>query len=413
MARTASMTAQEAESLIGFTRGNLKFIGNYQMHLNMRKWLSAKGISAKYAETLERKEMVAIYNDVSDSKIRAHIAKMNLNGDNGDKTPTESTTLLHADQTPKTVTGMVTHVSDLSDIQAVLAKLGEFIAQGGVNKAQVEAIIDNRLAALPDLVAQLANVHVVKIERQGMESVQVEGHCHPKFHVLLKAMSARQANGFAPNIWLRGETGSGKTHAVGQAAKALGLEFRTNGAISMDHQLIGYRDANGVYHETPLAYAFGKPCVYLFDELDSSDNSPLLCLAGALANGKFEFPHGIIERHPDCIIIAASNTIGLGGNSEFVGRNKLDGAVRSRFPVRIDWNIDESLERNICGNIDWACRVQRARHKARAAGLKITIDPRMSQAGAALIAQGFSEDDVAEMTYLADLSEDQRKIVEG
>jgi MoxR-like ATPase len=212
---------------------------------------------------------------------------------------------------------------------------------------------------------------------------------------------------------LTGPTGSGKTHAVAQLAAALGLEFYTNGAISMDHQLIGFKDAAGVYHETPLRKAFGRAAVYLFDEIDSCDNSPLLCLAGALANGGFEFPDAFVERHPDSIIIAAGNTWGNGATAEFVGRNRLDGAIKSRFPGKIVWNYDEALERDISGNVDWAKRVQKARANAAKAGIKTQIDPRMTQAGAAFIAAGMSFEEAAELTYLAELTPDQRRMVDA
>jgi hypothetical protein len=125
------------------------------------------------------------------------------------------------------------------------------------------------------------------------------------------------------------------------------------------------------------------------------------------------FPDTMAERNPDSVIVAAGNTWGHGATSDFVGRNKIDGAIRSRFPVRIQWDYDEELETAICGNPDWAKRVQRARAKARAAGLKVIIDPRMSIAGAALIAQGFTSEEAATMTYLADLTVDQRRIVDA
>jgi hypothetical protein len=139
----------------------------------------------------------------------------------------------------------------------------------------------------------------------------------------------------------------------------------------------------------------------------------LLCLAGALANSEFDFPDTRVARHHDSVIIAAGNTWGDGATNDFVGRNKLDGAFKSRFPVRITWDYDESLERAISGNVDWACRVQKARAAARRAGLKVIIDPRMTQAGAALIASGMTFDTAAQLTYLANLTEDQRKMVEA
>jgi len=67
----------------------------------------------------------------------------------------------------------------------------------------------------------------------------------------------------------------------------------------------------------------------------------------------------------------------------------------------------------ISGNASFARRVIAARERARAAGLKVLIDPRASQAGAALIANGLTEAEAAEATYLANLTTDQRHIVEG
>jgi hypothetical protein len=139
----------------------------------------------------------------------------------------------------------------------------------------------------------------------------------------------------------------------------------------------------------------------------------LLALAGALANGSTEFPDMLVERHPDSIIIAAGNTWGNGATAEFVGRNKLDGAIKSRFPVRISWGYDEELERQISGNVSWAKRVQNARANAAKAGVKVQIDPRMTQAGAAIIAAGMTEDEAAELTYLAELTPAQRQMVDA
>jgi cobaltochelatase CobS len=253
---------------------------------------------------------------------------------------------------------------------------------------------------------------IVELRHDPLRIERIEG-AHKTFPTLLRAMSSRQSDGYHPNILLVGPTGSGKTHAVREAAKHLGLQFFTNGAISMDYQLIGFRDASGHYHETPFRKAFDKPAVYLFDEIDSSDNSPLLALAGALANGHFAFPDTEVCRHSDSVIIAAGNTWGHGATADFVGRQKLDAAIRSRFPVRIHWDYDETLEAQICGNAEWASQVQAIRAKARKAGLKIVIDPRITIAGAALIAAGCSLQEAAELTYLADLTPDQRKMLEG
>lgn len=442
MARTPSLTPEEAIAAIGTPRGQL-FVTSANKPL-VRKWATSMGLPGKYAATLANAQLAGCYNGSArnggNDRLDWHKEQAAKSGITGDDESEESTDTV----SDGSFDGMSNEAMQ-STVDAIKGRKAEFAATNGhaavtsnghdttddkanqlarlllditnrpqgVDAAAVSAIVEAKWAELPELIAKYSPITTIEVKGTDGETRKVEGHQHPKFKTLLRCMSSRMANGFHPNIMIVGPTGSGKTHAVGQGAAAMGLEFRSNGAISMDHQLIGYRDANGTYHETPFSEAFKAPCVYLFDEMDSSDNSPLLALAGALANGHFDFPHGRIARHVDCVIVGAGNTWGLGATSDFVGRNKLDGAIRSRFPIRIKWEIDESLERNICGNVDWACRVQKARHKAIAAGLKVIIDPRMSQAGAGLIADGFTFDEAAELTYLADLSADQRKIVES
>jgi len=263
--------------------------------------------------------------------------------------------------------------------------------------------------------ARLEGAVTVRIEvgRADGSVGKVEGHSHPKLATLLRALSVRQANGFAVNVFLVGSTSSGKTHGAGQAAKALGRSFGAHGAMMMSHELMGFIDASGHYHRTPFRDAFENGGVVLLDEVDSWDASVTLSLNAALANGYASFPDGMVPRHSDCVIIGGANTHGSGATAEYVGRNRLDSAFLSRFPVRIEWNPDPALEVAISGNPEFARRVQAARERARAAGLKHLIDARQMQAGAALIAAGFTSDEAADLTYLAGLSKEQRKMIEG
>lgn len=276
----------------------------------------------------------------------------------------------------------------------------------------VEEIFDH---IKPAIEKALSNVSTIKIEMtsNGVAVGESTGHHHPSYATLCRALSCRSADGFFPNVWIAGPAGSGKTHAARSFAKAAGLEFYYNGALRDAFELLGYMDASGVYHTTPFRQAYEHGGVYLFDEVDGSDNAALLALNGALANGIAAFPNGMIERHPDCRIIATGNTWGLGATSDYVGRGKIDAAFLDRFGVRMSWDYDVALEVAISGNADFARRVQSARERARAAGLKVLITPRASIAGAALIAAGFTHDEAAGMTYLANLSNDQKKIIEG
>jgi cobaltochelatase CobS len=297
-----------------------------------------------------------------------------------------------------------------ADAAGQLAALIGQLAGASVNAAQVAEI------ARAEVAKALADTPAVRIEltRGGaLAGDAIDGHQHPQFPRLCRALSARQADGYAPSVWIAGPAGSGKTHAAKTFAKAAGLAFHYNGALSMPHELLGFIDAGGRYHRTPFRDAYEHGGVYLFDEVDASDNAALLALNAALANGRASFPDAQVERHADCTIIATANTWGLGATADYVGRAKIDAAFLSRFPVRLSWDYDVALEQAISGDVAFARRVQAARARARAAGLKVLIDPRATMAGAALLAAGFASDEAAELTYLANLSADQRRIVEG
>jgi len=301
------------------------------------------------------------------------------------------------------------HTPSSGDAGAQLAALIAQLAGQSVNPEQVARIVDERIAQALERVPSIR----IEIAAPNGEVREVGGHQHPQFKTLLRAASSRMANGYPPSIWLAGPAGSGKTHAGHQLADALALPFHLNGALSMPHELLGFIDAGGTYHRTPFREAYEHGGVYMFDEVDGSDNSALLALNAALANGHATFPDAKIKRHENCIILASANTWGLGATAEYVGRAKIDAAFLSRFPVRIAWDYDVELEVAISGNEKFARRVIAARERARAAGLKVLIAPRASQAGAALIAAGMSEDEAAAVTYLANVTPEQRKQVEG
>lgn len=297
-----------------------------------------------------------------------------------------------------------------ADKSAALAALSALLSPS-IDMEQVERIVAAKVAAALEGTA-LVRIELTRADNKTWKSNGVQ---HPLFADLLTVVSSRAANGIAPNVWLAGPTGSGKTHAAEQCADALGITFYFNGALSMSHELTGFVDAAGNYHGTPFRQAYEHGGLYLFDEVDASDNAALLALNAALANGVCAFPDQAepIKRHKDFICIGAANTFGQGATAEFIGRAKIDAAFLSRFPVKFSWTYDIELEQSISGNVDWAKRVQAARARAQAAGVKIVIDPRHSQAGAALIAAGMSFDRTAALTYLAGLSDDQKRIVEG
>jgi len=302
-------------------------------------------------------------------------------------------------------------------IQAVVERLGntnvdtEAVAQtvlGRIDSKMQRKLVEDAVA----LLEQHRKVEiVVKSEATG-KTKKVKGPTHAMFERLVRAATAR-VQGYAPGIFLQGEMSSGKTTGGRMLAEVLGLKLYFNGAISFPHEMLGFVDGNGKYHRTPFRDAYEHGGVYIFDEVDRSDPVALLAVNPHLANGVATFPDKQVTRHKDCIIICTANTWGLGADANYSGATKLDAAFLSRFPVKISWDIDPHLEESIITNAEWLQRVRAARVRAREFGLKISICVRTAQAGQALIEQGYSIDEAAEMTYLAALKPQQRQQLES
>lgn len=91
---------------------------------------------------------------------------------------------------------------------------------------------------------------------------------------------------------------------------------------------------------------FTEGGVYLFDELDAGDENLLTLLNSALANGYFVNNKGQrLIKHPQFVPVAAGNTLGLGANTQYTGRNRLDAATLDRFSIgRVRIEFSEKLE---------------------------------------------------------------------
>jgi hypothetical protein len=395
MARTPSMTPAQAEALLG-VRGSLVLTGDNRDAA--KKWLCAMGIPSAAAATMRYSAIAACYNDTTNTTLNSYIARIKADADEE-----ESTSQLVASN-GNAAPAIAPIAPASNDAGATLAALVAPYISSQVQETVLRAV-----------ERRLESVSTIRIEvvRTNGETHVVDGYQHPKFATLLRMATARQHDGFVPGIFISGEASSGKTTGCKMLAKALGLNWYFNGAISMPHEMLGFIDAGGTYHRTPFRDAYEYGGLFDFDEVDRSDPVALLGVNPHLANGVATFPDAQIKRHKDCIIVATANTWGLGADANYSGATKLDAAFLSRFPMRLHWDIDVAMEVAISGNEFWANRVIAARRRAREAGLKVMIDTRMTQAGAALIAAGFSADEAAEVTYLANLKPDQRKIVEG
>lgn len=230
---------------------------------------------------------------------------------------------------------------------------------------------------------------IVELKRRDLPNLEL-GVQHRHFPELLAMCNAATKDNTHLNVWVYGPAGTGKTTAARMVSKAMSLPFYMLGALETGFQILGYNDAHGNYVTTLFRKCWETGGIIILDEIDSYSPSAALALNGALANGHCAFPDAIIERHPDCIILAGANTTGLGGTIEYSGRMKQDAAFLDRF-VMLDWPIDEALEAHICSNSSWLAIVQHCRHQVIARQIKgAMITPRATIYGDSLLAAGVS-----------------------
>ena len=174
---------------------------------------------------------------------------------------------------------------------------------------------------------------------------KLEGLFHYQFENILKLVGADIP------VLLVGPAGSGKNHTLEQVAESLDIDFYFSNAVTQEHKISGFTDANGAYHETQFYKAFTKGGLFFLDEMDASIPEVLLVLNSAIANRYYDFPVGRVEAHEDFRVVAAANTFGTGADNMYVGRQQLDAATLDRFAV-LDFDYDEDVERELAVNED-------------------------------------------------------------
>ena len=288
----------------------------------------------------------------------------------------EESTLL---ESPKNETPL------LSNIEETLQKLASQVVHDAMKLANDKANVI--LSRAEKLAATNSKVMHIRI-----------GDTHPKkltneAHELLPKLIATCKLGFNP--LLVGPKGCGKTTLAAQLAEALGLRFGHIGltAGASETWLFGRQTSQG-FQEAQFSNFYENGGVFLLDEIDAADANLMLALNTSLANGKFYNPilSKEIERHNDFICIAAANTFGLGGNAEYTGRNRLDGATLDRFPIfTLDYN--EKLEKQLCDNEALFKKLVKARKELQEKNSIYTISTRQIERISRLIKAGFSEID--------------------
>lgn len=149
-----------------------------------------------------------------------------------------------------------------------------------------------------------------------------------------------------------GEKGTGKTTNAEHLAQALAEEFGRPmpfGFASMTSGTSPGEFKGRITLEGFLPSLFEdiyqNGGVFLFDELDAGDENLLTLLNSALANGYFVNQKGeVIHMSEHFIPVAAANTMGLGANGRYTGRNRLDAATLDRWAMgRMKVEFDQHL----------------------------------------------------------------------
>lgn len=320
-------------------------------------------------------------------------------------------------------------------IAAAVARTGLIKSEpvDSINREAVEEIVNERLAALAPRTVEVVRFDGTKVD---------VGVQHVQFDALLAAVAARR------NLWLVGPAGSGKTSSAKAVADALGLEFyaKSVGPQTSESGLLGYHDANGKVVRTLLREAYEHGGVFLLDEVDAANPAVLVVINQLLANGHAAFPDGVVERHPDFVLLAGANTIGQGADRQYVGRQQIDAATLDRFAL-INWDYDPRIEAAASGLpldvfsaapvpkgikiLSVATEVERAVAEERACeyarkvvairnsiallgkGVRVIVSPRATINGVALIRAGWPIDATLDACVWKGLDKDTRSKIEA
>lgn len=239
-----------------------------------------------------------------------------------------------------------------------------------------------------------------KISELAQQAKQGDGIIrHEKFGKIMELLERRQA------VYLHGPAGTGKSELVKQLALDMKLDFYPASTVTQEFKLTGFKDGNGIFHDTNFYKAIKFGGLFFMDEMDSCVSEVLVGINGALANGYFDFPGETIKAHKDFRMVGAGNTIGRGGNEFYTGRVALDISTLDRFwaiPLYYSPAIDNAVSNGDKELVEFANAMRKASERS---GINILMSYR-SISRIANFQDLFSLEEIMEMAVIKGIATD-------
>ena len=213
-------------------------------------------------------------------------------------------------------------------------------------------------------------------------------------------------------VMLTGGAGAGKNFMLEQVANALGLDFYYTSTITQEYKLTGFIDGGGKYHETEFYKAFTQGGIFMLDEIDASIPECLVILNGAIANGYFDFPTGREIANENFRVVCAGNTVGLGADLVYTGRNVLDGATLDRF-VLVEIDYDPRIEENLCQDEELRNFLYDVRHSVQVNHINHIVGMRCFKYAYQLLMNGFDKEFIVKSVVLKGVQKDDINVIKS
>lgn len=245
------------------------------------------------------------------------------------------------------------------------------------------------------------------------KTIKVEGLTHKIFPKVLKLVNMGKA------IMLTGPAGTGKNFLIEQIANALDGKFFYSSTITQEYKLTGFIDASGNYHSTELRkaidYANENPntkVIMMIDEIDASIPDTLVVVNSLLANGYFDFPDQRVSVGKNFVVIAAGNTVGLGADMVYTGRNVIDGATLDRF-ILVKMDYDTELENALCPEESLKNFIYDIRRSAKKNKVNCIVGMRCLKNAYEMFVNDFDKQDIVSDSIIKGLGEDDINILKA